>query len=268
MRRLFPLFCLVLITAACSDSGSSDTTAATTATAPPTTVTTTTSAAPSSSGGSVQDSAFEPIAGTPPAVFETFTSTATITMGFDDANIEVVGAGTWTNEAFECSLTMGLGGFGVSESVVATPETLWLDSGAGFEETSLFGSAQDIMASCPAAPMFWTDFTSEEFGRAVGDNEEFAGRDAIRLDLTELLGIAGGMGMIPDLEEATISEMVMWVDADTNVVLGLLADLEIDAAALGDLGVPGEAPQKVAMTMDLRLDQINDQSLQVELPNG
>ena len=114
----------------------------------------------------------------------------------------------------------------------------------------------------------WGDFAADDFGRAVGDTEDFAGRNAVRLDLTEMLDFAGGLGVIPDLEGAVINAMTMWVDKETNVVLGVFADVEIDAAALGDLGLGTEPVESVAMTMDLRVEQVNDPAVSVELPEA
>ncbi|MDJ0925948.1 MAG: hypothetical protein QNJ77_15460 [Acidimicrobiia bacterium] len=283
MRRFIPLVLIVLVIAACTASDGDDeaiaaeTTAADTSapetTAAETTTTTTTEAPTTTTGASTPDepgnggAAFEPLPGTPPAVFDSFVSTLTVSMGFDDAAIEVTGEGTWAGDVFECSVTMSIGGLGLSQAVIATPDTLWLDTGSGFEEAGLFGPAQDVVSTCPASPLFWGDFTAEDFGRAVGDTEDFAGRQAVKLDLTEVLGLAGGMGMIPDIEDAVINSMVMWVDEETNVVLGLFADVELDSAALGDFGVPGSEPaDAVAMVMELRVEQVNDPTLDVAIP--
>ena len=284
MRRFIPFLVLAVALTACSGSDDDAAQSATTTTSAPTTTiapttttepaTTTTTSPPTTSApattqapDSDTEAVFEPIPATPPAVFDSFTSTLVIGMGFDDTAIDVTSEGTWTSDAFECTMTMELGGLGLSQAVIATPETVWFDSGAGFEESSLFGPAQDVLAGCPASPLFWGDFAAGEFGRAVGDTEEFAGRTAVRLDLTDLLDFAGGVGVIPDLEDATINSMVMWVDEATNVVLGLYADIETDPASLGEFGVPGAEPaEPVAMLLDLQLDRIDDPTITVELP--
>jgi hypothetical protein len=209
---------------------------------------------------------FETIPGTPPAVFDSFASTLDVTMAIGETSIEMSGAGAWTGDAFECSLTMGIGGLGLSQSVVATQDRLWLDNGNGYAESGLFGPAQDVLSGCPASPLFWGDFAAEDFGRAVGNAEDFAGRSAVRLDLTEMLDFAGGFGVIPDLEGAVINAMTMWVDEETNVVLGVFADIVIDSAALGDLGLGTEPVDSVEMTMDLRVEQVNDPAVSIDLP--
>lgn len=282
MRRLIPFLALAIALTACGGSDNNAAPSTTTSTAAPTSTTEpapTTTVEPATTSpetsaptttqtpGNDAAAAFAVLPATPPAVFDSFTASLVISMGFDDTAIEVDSQGIWTGDAFECTMTMGLGGLGLSQAVIATPETLWLDSGAGFEESSLFGPAQDVLAGCPASPLFWGDFAADELGRAVGDTEEFAGRTAIKLDLTELLDFAGGVGVIPDLEDADINSMVMWIDEATNVVLGLYADLEIDPAALGELGMPGSEPaEAVAMIMDLRVDRIDDPSISIELP--
>jgi hypothetical protein len=190
-----------------------------------------------------------------------------VSMQLDDTEFEVTSEGSWTNDAFECTMTIDIGGLGLSQSVVATPDKLWLDAGAGFEESGLFGPAQDVVSGCPASPLFWADFTAEDFGRATGDTEDFAGRSAVKVDLTELLGFAGGIGVVPDLEDATINSMVMWIDEEANVVLGLYADIEVDPAALGDIGIPTDDPTSgVAMVMDLQVAEVNSSAISVELP--
>jgi hypothetical protein len=58
----------------------------------------------------------------------------------------------------------------------------------------------------------------------------------------------------------------MWVDEETNVVLGVYADIVIDSAALGDLGLGTEPVDSVEMTMDLRVEQVNDPAVSIDLP--
>ena len=277
MRRLIPFLALAIVLTGCAGSDDdaaptttespATTTSAPTTTQPPETTVAATTPETTSPAGNDATAAFEPIPATPPAVFDSFTSSLVISMGFDDTAIEVNSEGSWTGEAFECTMTMGLGGIGLSQAVIATPDTLWFDGGAGFEESSLSGPAQDVVSGCPASPLFWSDFAADDLGRAVGDTEEFAGRTAVKVDLTDLLDFADGVGVIPDLEDATINSMVMWIDEATNVVLGLYADIEIDPAAIGELGVPGsEAADAVAMIMDLRIDRIDDPTISIEPP--
>lgn len=231
---------------------------------------TTTTAATDASGPIEQAAAsFELLPGSPPAVFDSFASTAEIVMGFGEVEISVTGEGAWTADAFECSMTVGLGGFGAKQSVIVTPEQLWLDTGAGFEEAGLFGTAQEILSTCPASPLFWGDFDSGEFGRAVGETEDFYGRDAIRFDLTELTALAAGMGAFADLGDAEIDTLVMWIDAETSVPLGYLAEVELDPASVADTGLPvNELPDTVSMKMDLHIERINDPAISIDLPTA
>ena len=279
MRRLISFLALAVALTACSGSDSDSaqsttqpaptTTAAPTTTQPPETTSAPTTTETTRAPGNDQSAAFEPIPATPPAVFDSFVGELSVMMTLADTEFEVTSEGSWTTDAFECTMTIDLGGFGLSQAVIATPETLWLDNGTGFEESGLFGPAQDVMSGCPASPLFWGDFAADEFGRAVGDTEDFSGRSAVKVDLTEVLGFAGGVGVIPDLEDAVINSMVMWIDEETNVVLGLFADIEVDPGALGDLGIPTEEPTgAVAMVMDLRVDRINDSTISVELPEA
>lgn len=232
MRRLIPLLTPAAALAACG--GSDNNTAQSTMPSTNAETTTTTTAAPQTTTNVAADEPepsgqatdfFEPLPGSPPAVFDSFASTAEIIMGFGEIEIAVTGEGAWTTDAFECSMTVGVGGFGAKQSVIVTPEQLWLDTGTGFEEAGLFGTAQEILSICPASPLFWGDFDSGDFGRAVGDTGDFYGRDAIRLDLTELTAFAAGMGAFADLGDAEIDTLVMWIDAETSVPLGYLAEV-------------------------------------------
>jgi hypothetical protein len=191
----------------------------------------------------------------------------TIEMAFDDVTLGMTGDGTWTTDGFECTVTTGLGGLEFAQSIVVTPETLWLDNGNGYEPAPLFGgAAQEVMPMCPASPLFWADFTSDGLGQLVGDVETIAGREAIRTDLTEAVGLIGGFGMIPGFDDANVFEMVMWVDADTNVVLGLDADIELGGDFLAEIGAPGDPTTSVDMVMSFRVDQINDPALAITIP--
>ena len=152
-----------------------------------------------------------------------------------------------------------------SESIVATPDQLWVDSGNGYEPSDLFAaSAQEIMSSCPTSTLFWSSFTTDDFGYIDGEQETIAGRTAIRADLTELLDGLGGMGLLAGFEGATINEMTLWVDAETNTVLAMSTDMEMSGELMSEFGADGTGP--VSIVMAFELSQINDPSLMVELP--
>jgi hypothetical protein len=267
MRRIILVLALSFALAACAGTDR-DQPAIGASTAPPSTTaapsTTTTEAVVTTTA----PLAFEPIPATPPAAFESFTAQLTMEMVLDDITLEMTGEGTWTTDAFECTITTGLGGLTIEQRLVATPETLWLDSGNGFEPTPLFGgTAQEAMAMCPSSPLFWADFSAEDLGgRPVGDEEEYAGRAAVKTDLTEAIGATGGVGLIPGFEDASVNEISIWVDTETNVVLGLEADIEIGGDFLSEIGAPADTGGDVTMTMAFRIAQVNDPGLSIELP--
>lgn len=248
--------------------------AATTTTAAPvpttTPATTDAHAVTTTTSGSApaEDARFETLAHTPPAVFDSYVSTMSVTMGFDDAVFGITGDGAWVNGSFECSMGMDIGGFAFSQSVVATPDAVWFDDGTGFRESVLNTAATDVLASCPASPLFWEDFVNAGL-KPVGDVEEFAGRNAIKVDLTTILDFGGSLGVVPEVQDAVINAMDMWVDVETNAVLGLYADIAMDPSALDDLGVPGAGTgEAIVMTMDLRIDRINDPTIKIVAPTG
>jgi hypothetical protein len=230
------------------------TAAATTSTT--TTTTTTTMAA---------DLAFDTVAGTPPDAFDSFAANMTIAMGLGDVEIEVDAEGIWTGDAFSCTVSSGLGGITFSESVVGTPETLWIDQGNGYETSSLFGSAaQDVMSTCPTSPLFWASFITDEFGGISGDEELIDGRAAVRADLADFAKSFGGLGLVGGFEGAVINEMTVWIDVETNTVLAMTADIEMTEELVGDLGGTETGPVK--MKMDFSISDVNSQLLSVELP--
>jgi hypothetical protein len=193
----------------------------------------------------------------------------TIEIVLDEATVELTGEGIWTTDAFQCTLTTSLGGLALAQSVIATPETLWLDSGTGYQPAALFdGGVQGVISSCPSYPLFWNDFTSTGLGRPIGEEVDIDGRTAIKADLTEALDVIGGFGLVDGLESATINRMVMWVDTETNVVLGLSADMELDAEFAAEFGATAGDTGPVSMLMKLRVERINDPTLSIDVPTG
>lgn len=151
--------------------------------------------------------------------------------------------------------------------MVATPETLWLDNGNGFEPTPLLGGpAQEAMAICPS-PVFWAGFSAEDLGgRPRGDEESFAGRAAVKTDLAEAISAMGDVGFMAGFEDAIVNEIAMWVDTETSVVLGLEADIEIGRDFLGEIGAPAGTSEDAALIMTFQFERVNDPSLRVEPP--
>lgn len=277
MTRLTPLLVLALITAACSGAAEPTATSSaplTTTTAPPvaTTASPATTTLPQATTTTVtapaEILAFDTVVDTPPRAFDSFASTLTMEITLDDLAIELTGEGVWTTDAFECTVTTGLGGLQLTQRIVSSPETLWLDTGSGYEESSLFGTAaQSVISSCPSSPLFWAEFTSAGLGQVVGDPVTVDGRTAIKADLVEVLETFGGFDFVSGLEDATINEMSMWVDVETNVVLRVVADLELDGAFMAELGVPTpDSSGTVAMLMEIQVVRVNDPELIIDLP--
>ena len=278
MRRY--LIVIVILLAACSGDGTATTErslaetdsnvaggeAATTTSEPAeTTTTTTTSAAPTTVTEGPSFDEFPTLSGTPPDEFESFAATMTMSMQLGELALDVTAEGIWTEDAFNCTVSSGLGGITFSESIVATPEQLWVDSGNGYEPVDLFGTtAQDIMSSCPTSTLFWSNFTTEDFGYIDGEEETIGGRTAIRADLTELLDGLGGLGLLSGFEGATINEMTLWIDEETNTVLAMTTDMEMSGELMSEFGADDTGP--VGIVMDFALSQINDPGLMVELP--
>ncbi len=274
MRRLALAITLLLILGACSDAGdttvdptdTSTTVASATDEAPSSTTSTSEPPPPASQApvpsGPIE---FETFPGTPPNEFETFAADMVMTMTIDDVAIEVSSVGVWTDTAFECTVSSELGGIAFSESVIATPEELWLDNGRGYEPSDLFGSsAQDILSSCPASPLFWASFNAEDFGAISGDEEMIDGRSAVKADLAGVLKELGGLGILGGFEGADVSEMTMWLDSETGAILAMMADMTMSEQLMEEFGGAGTGP--ISIVMDFTVTQVNDASLLVELP--
>lgn len=279
MRRLVLILSAVLVLAACSDTPQVEnapvesTAAPQTSAAESTTTTvaaeTTTTATPETTTTVAETTttaseplAFDTPAGTPPDEFQSFTGTMSISFELDEAALTVNSIGTWTEDAFECTMSSELGGLEFSESIVATPETLWYDQGNGYEEADLFtGSATDLMGSCPAAPLFWTDFTTEDAGNISGDATTFNGRTAYEADLTDLFGAFAGLGMA-GIDADMVDAMQVWIDAETNTIIGLYAEITMPAEFLEGSGVEGDTQ----MVMEFELDNFDDPTLSIDLP--
>jgi hypothetical protein len=281
MRRFTLIISILLLFAGCSGSNGDVTTttaapdtttttttvAATTTTVEPTTTTeaaeTTTTIAEDTTTTSRADlvDEFETYAGTPPAEFESYSATMSITMDLAETSIALTAEGIWTPDGFQCSMSSEMGGIAFSESIIATPENLWYDQGSGYEEASLVNSgAGDLIGSCPAAPTFWSDFSTDDLGGISGEETTFHGRAVYQANLTELLGALGGLGLA-GAEAEFLKSMVVWIDIETNTVIGLDAELEMPADFMG-----GVSEDPIPMTMEFALDQFNDSGLVIERP--
>jgi len=278
MRRFTLIISILLLLSGCSGTSGDETTTTaapettTTVTAPTTTegATTTTQAAETettmaedtttTSVATLVDE-FETYAGTPPDVFDSYSATMSITMDLAETSIAVTAEGMWTPDGFQCTMSSEMGGITFSESIIATPETLWYDQGSGYEEASLVDSgAGDLIGSCPAAPTFWSDFSTDDLGDINGEETTFHGRAVYKANLTELMGALGGLGLA-GAEAEFLKSMVVWIDVETDTVIGLDAELEMPADFMG-----GGTQEPVPMTMEFALDQFNDPGLIIELP--
>lgn len=271
MQRIALLISLTLGLVACSAASAPSTTSAATdeSVATTTTVaeTTTTAVETTTTTIAAQDLEFDTVVGTPPNDFDSFSAEMTIAMAIGELEVEVTADGVWTQDAFSCTVLSGLGGITFSESVVATPEQLWIDQGNGFEPSNLFGTAaQDVMSSCPTSPLFWASFTVDDFGAVTGDEELIDGRPAVRADLADLVDTLGGLGLIAGFDGAVINEMTVWIDVETNTILAMATDIEMSEELMGDLADADTGP--VAMRMDFSISDVNDPSLGVEIPSG
>ena len=270
MRRTALTLAIFLLIAACGGTTAETTVASDTTTTTLADKTTTTESVvvdetTTTAGGAPLS--FDIAEGTPHAVFDSFQSSLTMAMDFAGVEIELTSTGVWVDGSFDCLVTTDMSGFGFEQGLIATPETLWFDAGNGYEESALFGSgAQEVMASCPTSPMFWAEFTAAETAGFTGEKTTIDGREVYRADLTELLGLAGGLGVAGDLEGATINEMAMWIDIETGAPLRVVADMELPEDFMGALDESAEATGDLKLVMEVSVERIDDPTLTVRTP--
>jgi hypothetical protein len=276
MYRTSLLLALLLLAGACSGTAASTTTApATTTTTAPTTVTTTSSEPPTSattppaaSTVPASGTRFETAAGTPPAVFDSYRATLTISMDLGEATIELSTDGIWTGSAISCTITTSMAGFGTTQQVITTPDATWVDTGTGLEPvTAATTDIQDLLQGCPASPLFWQEFVATDLAGVTGESGSIGGRPATKADLTESGALLGELGGLGAMQGSTVNQLEMWIDDETGVLLAMTADVELNADALGDIGAtPTDLPDSLGMVLDLEIGDVNDPSLTVSLP--
>ncbi len=274
MRRVLPIIVVAIALVGCAPveadpAEAGDDTAETTTTAE---ATTTSAASETTTTVADDEPEFELVARTPPEVFDTYASYYTFSVGVDSGTFDITGEGTWAGDAFECTMTMALGALKFSQSAAADPDQFWYDdgTGTGYRNVSVGpGSGQNVIDSCPASPLFWEDYLSPGLARPDGELVEYAGRQAIKVDLANWVEWSGNLGFIRQVRQELINEMTMWVDVETNVALGIYADVIADPQALGELGVPTDGnTDTITVIIELRIDRINDPTIAVELPTG
>ncbi len=265
--RILLMVALLLGVAACSNPPAADTPGnveSSTTTTTSTTSTTTSTQAPITTSAPPAAISFETLPGTPPDAFDSFAADMTTTMSLGDVAIDVTSEGTWVGDSFHCTVTSGLGGLAFSESIIATTDQMWIDTGSGFEPTHLFApSAQEILSSCPASPLFWVSFQSEDMRGPIGEADTIAGRPATRFDIG---GLAGGadLGAMTGFPGATVSELIVWFDTETEAIIAMVSDMRITEELANELGA-GDIGA-IGTVMDLTVSRINDPELQIDLP--
>ncbi len=272
-RRFIALAAMGLLAAGCSGGASETTTTAatttttSTTTTSATTTTTTTTPAPPSTNGAVEPLATTP--GTPPAELDAYS--ATMEMGFDlgELAMDISTEGVWTTDAFSCTASTDMFGLGVEEHVIATSSQVWVDSGFGYQPSSLDDpNVASVIQSCPASPGFWERFSLPAgLDSATSERDEVNGIPARRIDLQEAVEGFSGLGLVPGLEGITLDTFTAWI-SDEGYLVALDMSATIDEAALADMGLPPEIDVNgsAGMTMRFELADLNDPDLMVEIP--
>ena len=237
------------------------TTTPTTTTAP----TTTTTIATTTTTEGPQE--FETVPGTPPDALTSFETTALIVFDFGEMSFDTMVEGVFTEAAYRCDMTLTMTGLTLVQTVVGTPDTVWIDAGTGFQEyepTSV--EAEDIGAICPASPGFWTDFST--IPAAEGEVEDKNGIPSQRLDATALMSAFGGLGM-EDVEGVEFERALVWVADPGGWVSAIDMVMVLDAAAASEMmGLPvDETDGTSRIEFDIQILNPDDPSLTVEPPD-
>jgi hypothetical protein len=253
MRIALTICVAATLVAACGDV-SDEPTATTVAVSEPTTSASTTSA-----------TGFDTLAATPPRAFDSFNATLSMAMTLGGIELEATSESTWTGDVFSCTITTGLGSMTTSESMIATVDTLWLDTGSGYEESDLLSrTAQDMTGLCPSAPSFWTNFSTNDLPEVSGPEELIDGRPAHKADISKHLVGLGNFSDLAGYEGATIHELIVWVDIETNTLIAMTADIVVPEEVVAESGTEGSGD--VELVMEFAISDVNDPSLVVEVP--
>jgi hypothetical protein len=260
-----------LAVSACAPAAVEDSTTvapATTSIAPTTTVpatSTTTLVATTTTEGPRE---FETFPGTAPAALTSFETTALIVFDFGDVSFDTMVEGVFTDSAYRCEITLAMTGLTLLQSIVGTPDTVWIDSGSGFQTFDTASlEAEDIGALCPASPGFWEDFST--IPAADGEPEEINGIPSQRLDATALMAAFGGLG-VEDVEGVDFERAIIWVADPGGWVSAIDMVMNLDAAAAAEMmGAPvDETGGTSRIEFDIQILNPDDPNLTVELPDA
>ena len=175
---------------------------------------------------------FLTVEGTPPHALGSFESVISVTMTLPGAEIAVDGTGVYTSDAFTCDLTLGLGGFTVTQRVFGTPESVWIDDGFGFQEVAPFSpEATSATSLCPASPLFWAGFgPMPPAATFEAEIEDFNGVPSKKLDMTALLDSLSGFGF-SELEGVSFEQAVAWIADPGDWVSGIEMTMNVEPEA-------------------------------------
>ena len=272
-RRITMVVGMALIAAACNGSAETTTTteAPTTTTEAPTTTTTSTTTTTTTTTSTTtttlaETSAFPKVPGTPVGELDSFTGTTTIAFSAQGIEAGFETFGVYVTDAFACTTTVNLGGFGITVDAVGTPDNVWVDVGNGFVETSLLDPDVDTAIDvCPASPLFWADGTFT-FPGVSGEPDTINGIPAQRVELGELLGALGSLGFA-DMEGVEFEQAVVWVADDGGFIVGMDMTFIVPPESAEVIFGPGfELTEPAMMSMSIRIADLNDPGLTVDIP--
>lgn len=266
-RMMIAAVALSLIATACSA------TATTTSTTAPTTTTTTSTTSTSTTTTSTTTTTMGEAAVFPgepgtPTQLDSFTGITELSFAAEGLEIDFVSEGTYVGTAFECRTMMDFGGFGITATGVATPETAWVDVGQGFVEVGVFDQdLQTAISVCPANPLFWADGSFALPG-IEGEPDTINGIPAQRVEFGEFLEALSSFG-VPDLEGMEFEDAVVWIADDGGWVVAIDMTFRIPPESAGEFFGPGTALTEAAvMQMIVQIADPNDPTLTVELPTS
>ena len=186
-------------------------------------------------------------------------------MMIGDLDIQMNSVGTFVGNAYKCETTIVFFGLAIGTTVVATPDSVWLDSGLGLEQTTPFNDDVDSATSiCLANPEFWEGYEQLPFD---GEPDTINGIATQRVVLTDFLDILSALGIDLVSEGMELEEATAWFADPEGWLAGLDMTMIVDSAEIsGAFGIPAEGAEDARMSISMRIANPNDPNLIVPVP--
>jgi hypothetical protein len=175
-------------------------------------------------------------------------------------------------DSFSCDLTASMEGITIiDQRVVVIGDDAWIDTGAGWRETSSFDfEVLSMVGMCPGSPSFWEGFSLEvaELALLPGQHETKNGEPAIHYSLAEFYEAFAGLGLIPEaLEGVSIDAFDIWLAEDGYWLVSLGTEMSMEADLIEEfIGLPPGEIESISLAMSIDITGANDTRIRVRAP--